>query len=326
MTDTPLTLIVERPDGVEHWRGTLADQGAGGRTFDLAINSAAQGGTWRIKALTDPNGDPVGETSFLVEDYIPDRLEFDLKTAAARASVGEGASFTVDGRYLFGAPAAGLELEANLTLTSDAAPFAQWKGYQFGLMDERVDPVQTVQSALPQTDINGHAEFDIRLPEVPATTKPLKVNVAARLREPGGRAVEKTASLPVAALRPMLGIKPEFEKGAVPEGQPATFQVIAIDPEGKQVALKGAAWTLKRLDTDYQWFNSDGSWRYEAVTRARKIASGQIDIGAEAPAPFSRTLSWGEYRLEFAADGFAPSSIDFSSGYYYGETSQADTP
>jgi len=326
MTGTPLTLVVERPDGVEYSRTTLADQGAASFTQDIAINVAAQGGTWRIKALTDPTGDPVGETSFLVEDYIPDRIEFDLKAKAPVATVGEGASFSVDGRYLFGAPGAGLDLEANMTVGADATPFAQWKDYRFGLMDETVDTLQTVAEGLPQTDINGHADITLKLPDLPSTTRPLKADVAVRLREPGGRAVEQTASLPVKAAAPMLGLKPEFDGGAVPEGQVASFSAIAVDPDGKQVAAKAADWTLKRLTTDYQWFNADGSWRWEAVTRSSKIATGTIDIGSDKPASLSQSLSWGEYRLEIVVAGMAPASIDFASGYYYADTAKAETP
>ena len=39
--------------------------------------------------------------------------------------------------------------------------------------------------------------------------------------------------------------------------------------------IKGADWTLKRLTRDYQWFNSDGEWRYEAILRSAKIAQRQ---------------------------------------------------
>lgn len=326
MTGTPMTLVVERPDGVEYSRTTLADMGAGAATHDIAIHPAAQGGTWRIRALTDPNGEPVGETSFLVEDYIPDRIEFDLKAKVPKATAGEGISFAVDGRYLFGAPGAGLDLEANLTLAADANPFPEWKGYQFGLMDERVDIVQVIAEDLPQTDINGHADISMRLPELPVTTKPLRADVAVRLREPGGRAVEQTASLPVLALKPLIGIKAGFDNGAAPEGQAATFDVIAIDPDGKAIAVKDADWTLKRLTRDYQWFNADGDWRYEAILRSSKIATGKVDIDAGKPAVLSQTLSWGEYRLEIAAEGLSPASIDFSAGYYYGDSARSDTP
>ena len=84
--------------------------------------------------------------------------------------------------------------------------------------------------------------------------------------------------------------------------------------------------TLKRLTRDYQWFNSDGDWRYEAITRSAKIATGKIALGAEKPTELSQTLSWGEYRLEVVAAGMSPVSIDFTSGYYYADSAKADTP
>lgn len=325
MPGVPLTLVVERPDGVEFSRTVLQDKGAGGYSMSFPINTAAQGGTWNIRALTDPEGEPVGSTSFLVEDYIPDRIEFDLKSKTAKVNTGEGARLTVDGRYLFGAPAAALELEANLSIGADMRPFPEWKDYQFGLMDERVDTIQTVASDLPQTDINGHAELELRLPELPVTTKPLKASIFVRMREPGGRPVEQTVSLPVEAAQPMFGIKPEFD-GAVPEGAAAAFKIIAVDKDGKSVAAKGAEWTLMRLTRDWQWFNVDGSWRYESITRSAKIETGIVDLTGESPLDFSRTLSWGEYRLELAANGVTAASYDFTAGYYYGDMSKSDTP
>jgi uncharacterized protein YfaS (alpha-2-macroglobulin family) len=33
-------------------------------------------GTWRVRAFTDPKAPSVGETTFMVEDYIADRIEF----------------------------------------------------------------------------------------------------------------------------------------------------------------------------------------------------------------------------------------------------------
>ena len=326
MPGTPLTLVVERPDGVVFLRQSLDDKGAGGYSHSFAIADGAQGGTWRIKALTDPNAAPVGETSFLVEDYIPDRIEFDLTSRTPRVTPAQGLKLTVDGRYLFGAPAAGLDIEANVAIAADGTPFPEWKDYNFGLMDERPDTIQVMAEGLPQTDINGRADLDITLPELPVTTRPLKADVAVRLREPGGRAVERTASLPLTASQPMLGIMPGFEDGSAPEGMPASFSVIAVDAEGKLVPATGASWTLKRLTRDWQWFNTDGAWRWEAVTRTSKLANGKLDISGAAPTPFAQTLSWGEYRLEIAAEGMSPVSIDFAAGYYSGDSAKSDTP
>ena len=80
VTGGPLTLVIERPDGVEFRRAVLADQGAGGRSVAVALNSAVPAGTWRVRAFTDPKAASVGETTFMVEDYIPERIEFDLSS------------------------------------------------------------------------------------------------------------------------------------------------------------------------------------------------------------------------------------------------------
>ncbi len=93
VADTPMMLVLERPDGVEYKRTSVADQGAGGRSLSVALVANAPTGTWRVRAYTDPKRPPVGETTFMVEDYVPDRLEFELSsqvTAMPRESCDAG--------------------------------------------------------------------------------------------------------------------------------------------------------------------------------------------------------------------------------------------
>ena len=132
--NVPLTLVVERPDGLEYRRVTVADQGVGGRSLNVPIASTASTGTWRVRAYTDPKRPPVGETSFMVEDYIPDRLEFDLASPAGRLAQSVPADVTVDGRYLYGAPAAGLDLEGEIVYGA-AKDRPGLTGYLFGLAE-----------------------------------------------------------------------------------------------------------------------------------------------------------------------------------------------
>ena len=67
----PVTVIFSRPDGVEHARVTLADQGQGGRATTLKLAGSAMTGTWRAKVHTDPKANPIAQASFLVEDFVP---------------------------------------------------------------------------------------------------------------------------------------------------------------------------------------------------------------------------------------------------------------
>ena len=321
LADVPLTLVVQRPDGVEYSRTVLNDQGAGGRILDIPLIASAAGGTWRVSAYTDPKGASVGDTSFLVEDYIPDRIEFDLKASGTRIDRNAGASLTVEGRYLFGAPAAKLDIEGDVYVSADSQPFEHWKDYVFGLSDESVDAVQNTIGDLAQTDDKGHADITMPLPQLPTTSRPLKASLTIRMKESGGRGVVRTASLPIAATGNMLGLKQEGEVG---EGQQAIFSAVAVDPQGNPVAAQGANWVLKRLTTTYQWYKANNRWSYEAVTTARKVAGGSVDIAADRPAQISVPVQWGQYRLEVTADGLAPSSTNFYAGYYTSE--KANTP
>ncbi len=51
--NVPLTLVVERPDGVEYRRAVVADQGLGGRNLEVPIATTAATGTWRVRAYSD---------------------------------------------------------------------------------------------------------------------------------------------------------------------------------------------------------------------------------------------------------------------------------
>ena len=80
----PVTLIFSRPDGVEHSRVALTDQGLGGRAHQLALAGSAMTGTWRAKVHTDPKAGPIAQAAFLVEDFVPERLELKLEAGDAR--------------------------------------------------------------------------------------------------------------------------------------------------------------------------------------------------------------------------------------------------
>ena len=197
----PVTMVVERPDGVEYRRTVLPDQGLGGRTLTVPLVPSAPTGTWRVRTFTDPKRPAVGETTFMVEDYVPDRLEFNLASTAKAISRTAPSEITIDGRYLYGAPAAKLELEGEVTVKA-ANERPNFPRFQFGLSDEEVETSRQPLENLPETDANGKAKFSLTLDKQPVTTRPLEAQVTVRMNEPGGRAVERKLVLPVMPAAP----------------------------------------------------------------------------------------------------------------------------
>ncbi len=323
----PLTFIFTRPDGVEDRRIIVNDPSLGGYGLRLPLQGNAMRGAWTMRVHTDPKKPALAENIFLVEDFVPDRIEFDMTTGVQAIAVGQTAQVNVDGQFLYGAPAAGLALEGevNVRATSD---WALHKGYTFGLSDEEDgEDTRIVLETLPVLGADGKAVFDVRLDSVPSATKLLSADVTIRMREGSGRAVERDMSIPVLPAGPMIGLAPEFEDGAVAENSTASFKVIAVAPDGARQALEGANWSLVRVERNYQWYREGNSWKYEPVDHTTQIADGTIDIPADAPATLSAIVGWGRYRLEVestSADGPA-SSVEFHAGWYV-ETSSTVTP
>ena len=321
----PVTLIVLRPDGVEHGRYPLADQGLGGRTLALKLGGGAMTGTWRARLHTDPKADAVTQVSFLVEDYVPERLDLTLTEGAGRLAPNETKTIALAGRYLYGPPAAGLAVEGDIVVRPSAKDLEGYTGYIFGQTDETVSPVRQPLEGLPLTDDAGKAALAVALPAVTRTARPLEANVIVRLREAGGRTIERSITLPVDLGEPRIGIKPLFNTTSLGEGEKAAFEAVLLDADGKPAAAR-LDWQLVRLDTSWQWYSRDGYWSYESQTITRKIANGTVESTGEAPAAISADVDYGRYRLEVSTSGAdgTLSSVVFNAGWYTGgETAES---
>jgi uncharacterized protein YfaS (alpha-2-macroglobulin family) len=326
ITGGPLTLVIERPDGVEFRRTVLADQGAGGRSLAVPLNSAVPSGTWRVRAFTDPKGRSVGETTFMVEDYVPERLEFDLSSKDKLIKADAPVELKVDGHFLYGAPASSLQLEGDM-LVAPATERPGFPGYRFGVADEETTSNErTPLENLPESDANGVATFPVSLAKPPASTRPQEAQIFIRMAETGGRAVERKLVLPVVPQSAQIGVKPLFGDKSVAEGDKAEFDVLFAAPDGKTLPRAGLRYELLKLESRYQWYRQNSYWEYEPVKSTTRVSDGDLTIAADKPSRITLSPQPGRYRLDVkSAEADGPiTSVQFDVGWY--SDGNADTP
>ncbi len=325
VTDLPMTLVVERPDGVEFLRKTLRDGGLGGYSEDLALSADAMRGSWTAKLYADPKGSPVAETSVLVEDFEPERLAVTLDSADKTLDAGKPVPIDLSARYLYGAPAPDLPIEGDLDIKA-VDSLAAFPGYTFGLKEDSVEPSRQPLDIGAATDTDGKASFDVSLPDLPVTTHPLQADLVIRVADTNGRAVERTLTRPIQPTAPMIGVKPLFS-GDLDQGANARFQAILVAPDGTRMAKTGLRWKLERVESDYQWYRADGRWTYELVTNTSRVAGGTVDFTVDQPTAIEAPTDWGQYRLTIEDDGDNPAatSVEFYAGWYRA-VSSSDTP
>lgn len=324
--DLPLTFVFRRPDGVEDRRIVSSDDRLGAHMVDYELQGNAMRGTWAVRMHTDISAEPVAVMQFLVEDFIPDRLEFDLAATPDEIAVTQPASVAIDGKFLYGAPAAGLGVEGSVRIKT-TRQWDAYPGYLFGLAEEQTQAVTRRLEGLPNLDDAGKVAVPVVLTGAPATTQLLAASVVMRVREPGGRAVERDVDLKVRPERMVIGIKPQAGDSQIAENATAGFDIIAVAPDGTRAQRAGLKWRLMRIERNYQWYRSGDRWSYEAIDLTRQEMDGQVDATTQGAATISVSVAWGRYRLEVIdpRSGGAAASIEFNAGWVVNAAS-LDTP
>ncbi|MCE8007414.1 alpha-2-macroglobulin family protein [Aestuariivita sp.] len=318
----PMTAILTRPDGVEYARRVSSGAGAGGHVLAFPLGLSVPRGTWSLTLKADADGAALATTQILVEDFLPERIDFTISLPDAPLRPGDTPPLTVEARYLFGAPGAGLPVEGSAALRP-VRILADWPGYRFGRYDESTRSRAAFFSGGP-TDAQGRAVVLVELPEAGAPGMPMQATVTARIAEGSGRPVERQLDAPVAPSGPVIGIKPRFD-GVVAESSDAVFDVIALTPDLTPQAME-VRWTLNRIETRYQWYQLYGNWNWEPITRRSRIASGEAQIG-EGPLTISAPVDWGRYELvvERNDGSYVAAAQDFYAGWY-APADSSDTP
>ncbi len=311
----PLTARLTRPDGVEYSRALTTDEGAGGQTVALPIAGNAPRGTWRLEVFVDEKQGSLASQAFLVEDFLPERIDFALALPDTPLRLGAETTLDVAARYLFGAPGAGLAAEGELRLTA-AAGIDAFPGYLFGRHDASFMPSVTALDGLDVTDAEGKLSVPLSLPMPEGVMQPLDARVTLRLVEGSGRPVERQTTRRVMPDAPVIGVKPLFQNGVSPQGAEAAFDLLAIGPDEKPADLP-VHWTINRLETNYQWYSVYGNWNWEVTTSRIRVAEGDASLAAAGPVTVKVPVDWGQYEIVVTgADGRAATSTTFYAGWY----------
>ncbi len=312
----PLTAIITRPDGVEFTRTLLEDQGAGGRVLAVPLPRSAARGTWSIGLHADVDAKALTTAKFLVEDFLPERIDFDLELPNGIIRLTDSPMLKIDARYLYGAPGANLAVsgETKVGLATGIDGFAD---FEFGLYDDAYSTQFSFIENGMTTDDNGVASLALGLPPSREFSRPLQMTSLIRLAEGSGRPVERTISRALAPDTPLIGIKPLFD-GVAPEGGLASFSVVAVGTDLKRTNMKRVDWVLNRVETRYQWYESYGNWNYEPVVTRERVANGTLNLTTGDTALIEAAVDWGEYELKLESVGgeYTAASTRFYAGWF----------
>ncbi len=325
LADRPVKLIVRRPNGIEMFTQSVSPSEiaaqAGTVTWAYDIPESAPRGVWTIGVDGEGAGQ-IGRIEFSVEDFVPQKLRLGIDVDDAPVRGDEVRSVSLDAQFLYGAPGAALEAEAEARIRLDPKPFLNFADYSFGPA-ERDFNERFMMLGGGLTDGAGKIDLalDVRSENI-SSPFPLRAEITAGVAEPGGRYVRDSVRIPVRTEDTYIGINPLYDGSRAPRGKPVEMGIVAVDYSGKQIETN-ATWTLVEEDWDYHWYRERGQWKYRRDVRDIPVTTGNLSLTANAAAIWSKPLSWGDYRLDIVSGNGALAGKRFSVGWGQAETSDS---
>ena len=297
----PISALLKRADGKVVQQFTLAAKEVKLGYFQQAVTlpQDAQTGTWTLEFRADPAAKVADNVMKIqVEEFLPERMKLDLKSAAAFLKPGDEFSITAQGDYLYGAPAGGNRVLTTVQTERAKIPFPkEWPGFEYGDFD---DDALKKRDEVPDTVLtdDGSAEISIETPKVKPAS-PFNVRATVSLLESGGRPVVRSIERTLWPQEKMIGVRPLWSGKFIREGSPAEFEVIRTTREAKFAPLAKATLRVFREDRDYYWvFDDERGWHSGYNDGNELVESREFELTARTKINFP--VKWGRYRIEIA--------------------------
>ena len=283
LTDRPRALVRFIDARGNEVRRTVVNPDVHGHlTADLPLADFAA--TGRYHARLEVAERTVGELSFSVEEFVPERMSVTATPAARAFAANEPAVFSVAGRWLFGGSAAGSAVELSCRVEPGRFQPKGYEGFHFGGAEQAGLSQTSVRVGGQRSQLNDEGTAQLSCApgaEAAAFGAAEVVAEVAVFEGGGGRATRTTARAPVHPAPFYIGAK--ANKTVLRRGD-------LLEVEGRLVGVEGAALSsggpgrleveLVRLDEEMGWFWDDEEGSGQLRRSLRRISEGRrfVDV------------------------------------------------
>ena len=293
----PVLLKVITSAGFEWKKSTLKLSANGMASSIIQLSDAAPTGPWTADVYIAGEEEPIGSTSFLVEDFAPPRITATLNSDKKEITKSDQINLRVASQYLFGGAADGLAYEAEMTFIPREYSNPKWSGYIFA--DKRVKyDAQVVSLGDGVLSEEGVADIPITIDEqMPPSV--LDVAVRVGIMEDSGRWFYRTLTLPYYPNPLLLGIR--TPKGEVTAKTKTPFSFAAITSSGAPSNLDSITLSVYKVSytriTSRSESGGDTSELKQELTPMSEYQGGRVQLSGGVGAADILFPTGGEYLI-----------------------------
>jgi uncharacterized protein YfaS (alpha-2-macroglobulin family) len=269
------------PDGRIRHREEIELPPSGLVLASFPTEGAAATGLWGVEvappAEEGKTADAIGQARFLVEAFVPDRIEASLALEEP-LRLGRPGTASIEARWLEGGAAAGRPVRLHVRFDHGRFDPPGFEDYSFQGRVEEAPPGArpSISSAL---DEEGRARIRFPLPDEASGSQILRATLRAVVEDPSGRSV--TVGREEAVLRP------DFHVGVRADSEANAASVVLVTPEG---GLFGEPipvhLVVERREHEWKRVPRGGSFGYECTVRSEVVAEERRTVeGGAAEIP-----------------------------------------
>jgi uncharacterized protein YfaS (alpha-2-macroglobulin family) len=282
----------------------------------ISIPSSAQTGSYIAYLYT---GDEViiGTQVIKIEEFMPDRIKVDVTLNKEDYKPGESINVDLEALNFFGPPAADRNYEVELT--TQRIYFSPKKNNDYSYYIEGAYSSFSNELRENITDGNGKASEVFNIPVEYKNMGALRSDVFVTVFDETGRPVNRLKHLTVFTQDVFYGIRSDDYYAKT--GQPAKYNLIAVDKNGNELTGVDAHIKLIRYEYKTVLSNSGGYFRYRSEKVEKVLQDKIIKInGTTTSFTFIPDYS-GEYELRIAAPDASTYVKNELYAYGWGSTS-----
>jgi len=313
----PIQALLLRPDGQRQWVATWqADaKRPGYYQQKLEIPPDALTGRWSLELRSDPAEKQAGAIyKFSVEEFMPERMKLELKTEQKSLEENEPLKISVNGTYLYGAPASGNRLLGIAEFMLDTNPLRETlPGFFFGNEDDR-KLASRRELEEKELDSAGNTSFSIDPSLSQSSKSPFKIRATISLLESGGRPVIRSIERTLWPTKEIVGLRPMTDGSYVKSNSLVEFEVVRANREGELLSAHGLQVRLFRENREYYWrYDDHRGWNSGYTETTELVGTFSVSAAKGGRGLLRVPVKYGRYRIEISD----PSSLAFTSYRFY---------
>lgn len=277
----PVVVTLIDPRGKEIRRKAVATDAAGLLGHDFRFADYASTGRYRVTLEVAER--VVGEASFSVEEFVPERMAAEASASADGHRVTDAVAVEVSARWLFGGSAQGSPVEVDCRV--EPAPFRpdKNKAYHYGFADTGERNLRPLTLGSVEGVLGEGGVATVTCPSAgggSASLGPARLIADVAVFEgDSGRTTRAVATTPLHPADLYLGTRSNLD--TLQHGETATLDGVVVDWEGALVASGGPdalEVELFRLEEEYGWWWDDEEESSSYRRLLRRVSEGRQTV------------------------------------------------